>query len=117
MRITFRTSKLQRVIEADRQLQKEYGKNRARKIRARVEALVNASKLSDVPTGPPFRCHQLSGDRLGQFSVDVDRNLRLPFIVDHEPVPRRQDGGIDLDQVNAIAIVEVEDTHANRRKR
>ena len=38
--------------------------------------------------------------------------IRLVFEPNHDPLPRREDGGIDLDQVTAITVIwEVIDYH------
>ena len=56
--------------------------------------------------------HELTkGKRSGKLSVDLDHPYRLIFIPDHDPVPRRDDGGLDWSQVTTIKIVGVEDTH------
>ena len=36
---------------------------------------------------------------------------RLVFEPNHEPIPRSEDGGIDVGQVTAIVIVDVTDCH------
>ncbi len=46
-----------------------------------------------------------------QFSVVLTKNWRLIFEVDHDPIPRLDDGGIDLDKVSAIRFIEVVDYH------
>lgn len=48
-------------------------------------------------------CARASGE-------DITRN-RLIFIPDHDPVPRKDDGGIDLAQVTKITILEITDYH------
>lgn len=70
-----------------------------------------ADTLADISALPPARCHQLSGDRAGQFAVDVQHPFRLIFEPADDPVPRKEDGGIDLTRVRAIRILEVTDNH------
>jgi len=43
--------------------------------------------------------------------VVLTKNWRLIFEVDHDPIPRLDDGGIDLDMVSAIRFIEVVDYH------
>jgi len=43
--------------------------------------------------------------------VVLTKNWRLIFEVDHDPIPRLDDGGIDLDKVSAIRFIEVVDYH------
>ena len=83
----------------------------AAKIKRRLAVLSSASTLSKVPTSKPDRRHQLRGDRSGQYAVDLVHPRRLIFEPNHEPLPRRADGGIDTDQVTAIRIIEVIDYH------
>ena len=70
-----------------------------------------ARSLALVPTTPPDRRHQLSGDRYEQFAVDLVQPYRLVLEANHEPVPRREDGGIDTERVTAITILDVVDYH------
>lgn len=58
-----------------------------------------------------MRCHELTGDRAGQLSIDLDHPYRLVFRPDHVPPPQRPEGGLDWSQVTAILIIEVVDTH------
>jgi proteic killer suppression protein len=45
--------------------------------------------------------------------VVLTGNWRLIFRPDHDPVPQRSDGGIDLAAVTAVIIVAIEDYHGN----
>ncbi len=83
----------------------------ARVITLRMVVLGAAPNLSLVPITPPVRRHQLSGDRREQFAVDLVHPKRLLFEVNHDPVPRKVDGGINTEQVTAITILEVADYH------
>ena len=52
-------------------------------------------------TSPPERCHELTeGKRIGELSVDLDHPYRLIFIPDNDPVPRRDDGGLETEPGN-----------------
>lgn len=77
----------------------------------RLAVLRNARTLALVPTTKPERRHLLKGKRKGQFAVDLDRSFRLVFEPNHDPVPRSEDGGIDIERVTAITITEVTDYH------
>ena len=83
----------------------------ARTIMMRLAVLKNARALSIVPTSRPDRLHQLVGNRRGQFAVDLVHPCRLVFVPNHNPVPIREDGGIDRDKVTAITVIEVVDYH------
>ena len=111
MDIAFRTRKLEKVLNVADALQKAYGARRARTIMLRMAVLGAARSLAAVPTTPPDRRHQLSGDRDEQFAVDLVHPYRLVFEANHEPVPRKDDGGLDAEQVTAIKILDVVDYH------
>ena len=83
----------------------------ARTIMMRLAVLKNARVLSLVPTSRPERLHQLRQNRSGQFAVDLVHPYRLVFVLNHDPIPRNEDGGIDRDRVTAITIIEVVDYH------
>ena len=114
MEITFKTKKLEKAFNQGRRLEALHGAKRARKIRIRLQEFRAAETLMDFwpPKSPPGRCHELTeGKRNGQLSVDLDHPYRLIFVPDHDPVPRKSDGGLDWAQVTTIKIIYVEDTH------
>lgn len=111
MEIIFRTPKLAKTFNSMKLLQRVHGKRMAQVIATRLAVLNAAGTLSMVPVDPPERRHQLKGDRDEQFAVDLVHPRRLVFEVNHEPVPRRDDGGIDTDRVTSIRILEVRDYH------
>lgn len=111
MEISFITQRLKKLFGSEESLRRKYGTLNAGKIMLRMAFLKNAETLSKVPTRPPNRRHQLSGDRDEQFAVDLAHPYRLVFEPNHCPLPRREDGGIDLDRVTAITVIEVIDYH------
>ena len=111
MDITFRTNKTAKTFNSDKELQKEYGSPMAKVIKTRLATLKVAETLDQVPATPPDRRHQLKGNRDEQYAVDLKHPYRLVFEPNHDPIPRKEDGGIDLKQVNAITVIEVIDYH------
>lgn len=111
MDIGFRTRKLEKTFNSAHALQKAYGARMAKAIMNRLAVLNAARTLALVPTTPPDRRHQLRGDRDEQFAVDLIHPHRLVFEPNHQPLPRKDDGGIDTEQVTAITIIEVIDYH------
>jgi proteic killer suppression protein len=109
--IAFRTRKLEKTFNSAGELQKAYGARMAKAIMIRLAVLKAARTLALVPTTPPDRRHQLRGDRDEQFAVDLVHPHRLVFEANHDPLPRKDDGGIDVEQVTAITIIEVIDYH------
>ena len=111
MEISFASRKLKKVFDSDRSLSKEFGAQMVKKIRVQMAILESAESLDRVPNVPPPRRHELSGKRQGQFAVDLKHPHRLIFEPANEPVPRKDDGGIDLAKVTRIKILEVLDYH------
>lgn len=73
--------------------------------------LCAADSLADIQRIPPPRCHELTGDRDGQLSVDLKHPFRLIFVPANEPIPVKDDGGLDWNEVTEIEITEITDTH------
>ncbi len=109
MEFAFKTRKLGKIFNSRAMLQKAYGASRAKAIMRRMSVLGAAHNLEEVPTTPPERRHQLLANRDEQFAVDLVHPYRLLFKPNHDPVPRKDDGGIDTRRVTAIKILEVVD--------
>lgn len=109
--IGFKSRKLEKIFNSEKELNKEYGKRMGQIIRRRMMVLKAAPTLYDVPHTPPERRHELEGKRKGTFAIDLEHPKRLIFEPAHNPVPYKEDGGIDLKMVTAITIMSVEDYH------
>ena len=113
MIITFKTRKLKRIIDSSRDIIRVYGEVRGKVIINRMSVLRAATCLEEVPVEKPYRRHELSHKRKGQFAVDITRNYRLIFEPNNNPLPLRKDGGLDLWKITEIKILEVEDYHGD----
>jgi len=109
--IAFRNKILKKAFNSEKELKKQFGSEKARLIMRRMAVLRASPVLAEVPHKKPERRHELSGKRSGQFAVDLKHPFRLIFKPDHEPLSRKDDGGLDLTQITAIKILEVEDYH------
>ena len=114
MDISFKNTKLMKEFNEEKRLKKAYGELQAKKIKIRLKALRAASTLYDFwpPYKGPERCHELTGERKGQLSIDLEHPYRLIFVPNHTPVPLKPDGGLDWKKVTEIMITGIEDTHA-----
>lgn len=83
----------------------------ARKLQQRLMELKAAASLKDISRVPPPRCHELTGNRSGQFSVDLEHPYRLLFIPANNPIPMLPEGGLDWENITEIEIIEIVDTH------
>lgn len=111
MEILFKTRKLQKQMNSETELVREYGRTNARLIMRRLIVLDAADCLADIPQGLPEHCHGLSGRRKGQYAVDVKHPHRIILEPANEPIPTLDDGSIDLLRVSSIRILEVKDYH------
>jgi len=111
--ITISTRHLAKSLNSEREMVRAYGAECARKLVRRLTELKAAATLQDLapPYSPPARCHELTGDRKGQLSVDVKYPYRLLFVPNDDPIPERPEGGLDWNGVTKILILEVENTH------
>ena len=92
-------------------MKSELGAQRAKKLKQRLMELMAADSLADISHLPPSRLHVLKGNRADQFSVDLEHPYRLLFIPVNDPIPRNDDGGIDLEKVVEIEVLGLFDTH------
>ena len=86
----------------------------AQTIMTRLAVLQDAETLAEAPITLPDRMHQLTSNRDEQYAVYLVHPYRLVFEPDHDPLPRREDGGIDLERVTAITVIEVIDYHPKK---
>lgn len=95
MRITFRTTKLQKILEDEKKLVRACGPLNAKKITARMNEMQAFPSLADLPVGRPHPHH---GGRKGLFSLDIQHPLRLII---------RPTGTFDIEDYSTITEVEI----------
>jgi len=110
MKVYFKSRKLQKICSEQKHGEKTLGSSCAKKLRQRMIELDAADSLADISRLPP-RCHALTGDRKGTFSVDLLQPYRLIFAPADEPLPLNEQGGLDLKRVCEVLIIEIADTH------
>ena len=113
MEITFSDRKLRKAIEDESVSRRLYGSEMARKLILRLASLKAANSLAVFwpPKTGPERCHELNGPLEGIFSVDLKHPYRLLFRPDEGPKNTRLDGKARWEQITAIAVASIEDTH------
>ncbi len=94
-------------------LERKLQRKRADLTAARLQQLTHVENLAQMKQFPQAHCHPLlHGGRKGQLAVWVDNKFRIVFEPAHEPLPSKEDGSLDWDQVTAIKIIEIVDYHA-----
>jgi len=109
MKLKYKTKKLDQSFTTDKGLAKSYG-TMAKKIKQRKQQLESAENLWIIAQLPALRLHQYQGNS-GIWSIDIYQNWRILFTIDHDPVPRLEDGGVNIKEVTIICIESVEDPH------
>lgn len=110
MEISFKSRKLEKNLTDPKEMLKSFGQM-ARKVKQRMEDLQGVDNLAIMRTIPAARCHELTNNRKGQLAVDVSGQYRLFFLPYHDPIPRKDYGGLDWREVSHIQIMEIEDYH------
>lgn len=107
MEFAFRIREPEKAFNAADAVQRTYGTRIAAAIMMRMAVLRAARNMAPVLVTRPERRHKLSADRDGQFAADLVRPFCIVLEANHEPVPRRKDGGINPDEMTAIRILEM----------
>jgi proteic killer suppression protein len=108
LEIRFRDKKVRALCERQAAAMQKLGAAGARKLRARLDDLEHAHSVSELVAGSP---HPLTGDRAGEYAVNLAGGWRLTFSPANDPVPRHADGGIDWRAVTIICIEFIGDYH------
>ena len=110
MEISYKSRKLEKQLTDPREMAKSFGQL-ARKVNQRLKDLTDADNLAIMRTIPAARCHELTGDRKGELAVDVSGNYRMIFEPFHDPIHKKDDGGLNWEEVTKIQMNEIEDYH------
>lgn len=102
---------MEKVFNSEAELRRSYGNDNGQTIMRRMSVLSAAQCLADISALPPERRHELTGARRGEYAIDLKHPFRLIIKPNHNPLPLKKDGGIDLKKVTDIMILDVEDYH------
>ena len=108
MDIVFNAPDLEKLCSKEAAAVRKLGKPCAKKLKTRLADLMSATRVTDLVAGSP---HPLTGDRAGQFAVALHGGRRLVFEAANEPVPLKDDDGIDWNLVTRIRVLFIGDYH------
>ena len=111
MDIHFSSRRMEKLCNSDKEMRKKLGNRMAEKLQQRLAELLAVGTLEDIRSLPAARCHELIQNRKGQLAVDLDHPKRLIFEPNHNPVPKKTDGGLDWTRVTSIRVTEIVDYH------
>ncbi len=79
MKITYQTRRLEKVCTIANVAEKKYGIEMAEKIHQRVDELRAMDTVEELVQFHIGRCHALTGNRKGQYAMDLVHPYRLVF--------------------------------------
>ena len=111
MKLAYKNRKLEKSVATLTVIGANYG-IRAKLVNQRKNELEAASTLETMRNIPAANCHELKGNLKGKLAVDISGNHRIIFVPNHDPIPTKEDGGLDWKQVTDILILAIgEDYH------
>lgn len=111
MDVSFSIGKVAKICNSAKKLRGEYGPRMAALIQQRLAELQAADTLADMRSLPGARCHELKGNLAGHLAVDLVHPHRMVFVPDHDPVPSKDDGGMNWDEITAVVVIGIGDYH------
>ena len=113
MEIKFKDKKLEKLANDDRKMLKELGKVRAILLRRRLTQLEDAKTLEDL-RGLPGNFHELTQNRKGQWSCDLDQPYRLILTPLENPIPLNDAGQYIWLEISGVEIIEIINYHKEK---
>ena len=110
MNIIFADRKLGKYANDTRLAQKKIGVRKAGLLHQRLEELYDTGSFADLHF-LPGNYHQLTGNRNGQWSCNLDHPYRLIFKPGVEPIPTDEHGSYILAEIRCVEIIEIVDYH------
>lgn len=98
LKINYKSNSLERVCTNYSIAQRKYGERMAKLIYQRVDELQSADSVEILVQYSIGRCHQLEGDRKGEYAMDLVHPYRLIF----------EQNKMD---VQVVRIINIEDYH------
>lgn len=108
MEISFDPVDLETTCRQAKRATRLLGALAAKKLHIRLAELFNAESVAELVSGRP---HPLTGDRAGQFAVDLHGGTRIVFRPTNKPPPVKTDGSVDWSKVTSVTIVFIGNYH------
>ena len=110
MNIEFANNKIQKQLSNASEIKKAFG-NMAKKVALRLDDIKASPNLAVLMQIPAANCHALSGDRKGEWALNISPNYRLIFEIANSPIPLKEDNSVDVIKVTNIRIIKTTDYH------
>jgi proteic killer suppression protein len=109
MNITY-SNKIRKKLSSSSEIKRAFG-SMAKKVQTRLDDITASPNLKVLMQIPSANCHPLSGNKDGEWAVDISANHRLIFELNHDPVPMKDNGEIETIEVTDVRIIETTDYH------
>lgn len=110
MIIHYKSKKLAKTVENLKSIVKHYG-IRAKKVNQRIEDLESSANMEVFQLVCPS-CHPLTGDKDGEYAIEISGNHRIIFVINQHPTPVDDQNEIIYSDVTDIKILNIgEDYH------
>lgn len=110
MNISYKNKKLKKQLTDPSEIKKTFGVN-AKRISQRMDDITSSENLQVLCSIPPANCHLLSGDRTGEWAVDISANHRIIFVIANDPIPKKDDGSVNKILVTDIQIISAQEDY------
>lgn len=104
------SSKIRKKLSSPSEIKKAFG-TMAKKVQSRLDEIKASPNLKVLMQIPAANCHALSGGRDGEWALNISTNHRMIFVINHDPIPRSDNGEIATIEVLDIRIIETTDYH------
>jgi proteic killer suppression protein len=76
VKVSFKTARLRKCYQSERDAAREFGEL-ARRYISRINIIYACATVDDLRKLPQLGFHALKGDRAGQFAISLSSNMRL----------------------------------------
>lgn len=82
LKVLFRNNTLRKQYQKSTEAEKAFGQQVGRKYIQRINIIKSAKSVSDLTAIRALKCHELKGDRKGEWSIKLTGFYRLIFTVE-----------------------------------
>jgi plasmid maintenance system killer protein len=104
------SNRVKKKLSSASEIKKAYG-TMAKKVQNRLDEIKASPNLKVLMQIPAANCHALSGNKDGEWALDISANHRMIFEIDHDPVPKKDNGEIETVEVTDVKILDTTDYH------
>ena len=101
LQLSFADPEIQEICECRATAEEALGRKAARQLRARLEDLFAAEKISEIPVGLPCSVED------GRLAIALHPPHELLLEPAMNPIPTKEDGKTDWDAIECFCVTEV----------